>query len=356
MKKLIKPVSWLLLILLFVIIIGTGGFLVYATITDFQPDMQETFTPETSYDDFLNTGEEYSILSWNIGYGGLDRDMDFFYDGGRGVRPTNEKYSRNISSILSFIKKNDMIDFWILQEVDNHSKRSYYDNQVIRVRNLLGEHKSFFAPNYMVRFVPMPVFNPMGKVHSGLLNMTRHTPAGASRISFNSNYKWPLKLFMPDRCFTIQKFKLNGSEKALVLINTHNTAFDDGKLRKEQLATLLEKMVTEYNAGNFVISGGDWNMNPPGFDGKNINTQDKTMIIEPEIPKDFFPDGWRVIYDPGVPTNRDVSQSYQKDLTPTTIIDFFVCSPNVQVTSFQTIDLGFQYSDHNPVKMIFMFN
>ena len=33
------------------------------------------------------TGESFNVVTWNIGYAGLDREMDFFYDGGTRVRP-----------------------------------------------------------------------------------------------------------------------------------------------------------------------------------------------------------------------------------------------------------------------------
>lgn len=32
-------------------------------------------------------------------------------------------------------------------------------------------------------------------------------------------------------------------------------------------------------------------------------------------------------------------------------IDGFIVSPNVEVTSVETLDAGFAYSDHNPVKL-----
>ena len=51
------------------------------------------------------------------------------------------------------------------------------------------------------------------------------------------------------------------------------------------------------------------------------------------------------------PTNRDVDMSYQKGKTKTTIIDFFVVSPNITVESVKTIETGFENADHQPVIM-----
>ncbi|HRS53838.1 MAG TPA: hypothetical protein P5250_03950 [Bacteroidales bacterium] len=57
------------------------------------------------------------------------------------------------------------------------------------------------------------------------------------------------------------------------------------------------------------------------------------------------------MYDSMVPTNRDVNTPYYNDYTKTTIIDFFVVSPNIKVLEIKADDKNFTYSDHNPVKM-----
>ena len=53
----------------------------------------------------------------------------------------------------------------------------------------------------------------------------------------------------------------------LVLINTHNSAYDDGSLKKAQMEQLKVVLVEEAAKGNFVIVGGDWNQFPAGFEG-----------------------------------------------------------------------------------------
>ena len=66
---------------------------------------------------------------------------------------------------------------------------------------------------------------------------------------------------MLDRCFLLSRLALPDG-KELVLINTHNEAFDDGSQRNQQMAVLKELMLKEYEKGNYVITGGDWNLNP----------------------------------------------------------------------------------------------
>jgi hypothetical protein len=116
-------------------------------------------------------------------------------------------------------------------------------------------------------------------------------------------------------------------------------------------------MLVEYKKGNYVVTGGDWNQNPVGFLPTDLpgtfSTGDISRIIQPQIEKDFFPSDWKWVYDPELPSNRDVDQAYTRGKTPTTIIDFFVVSPNISVEKVSTQDLGFAWSDHQPVLMTF---
>jgi hypothetical protein len=103
-----------------------------------------------------------------------------------------------------------------------------------------------------------------------------------------------------------------------------------------------------------VVVGGDWNLNPLGFDPGLFTTGDVGMRIKPAIEPDFLPKSWKWAFNPAIPTNRSVDQPYERGITTTTIIDFFVVSPNIDVLEIGTEDLGFQWSDHQPVRMRFM--
>jgi endonuclease/exonuclease/phosphatase family metal-dependent hydrolase len=152
---------------------------------------------------------------------------------------------------------------------------------------------------------------------------------------------------MLKRCFLISRFKAeNGKE--LVLINLHNSAFDDAEeLRKEELKQLREIIEAEYQNGNYVVAGGDWNQNPPNYNSKIVKKYN-AKIVRP-IDNDYLPEEWTWAYDPEAPTNRDVNEPFDPKTTNTTIIDYFIISPNIEVLEVKTIDQGFEYSDHQPV-------
>jgi endonuclease/exonuclease/phosphatase family metal-dependent hydrolase len=338
--------------------------LLLATLADYRPDKPENAEMKGKAPDIQVIDSGFTLLSWNIGYFGLGKDCDFFYDGGIMTRPSRVEYLQYSGKALEYLSQTEKIDFLFFQEVDLKSKRSYFDDQVFRLRQTFPKMESAIVLNYLVRFVPVPLRNPMGRVKSGLVSFSAWHTLEITRYPFPGGYSWPVRLFQLDRCFLLTRLALPGG-KELVLINTHNEAFDDGSQRKQQIAVLRDLMLAEFNKGNYVITGGDWNMNPPMAElpsnfssGDNelpliFRSGDISRSIEPKIEKDFFPKGWNWVFDPGIPSNRNVDEPYTKGKTPTTIIDFFVVSPNISVEKISTEDLGFEWSDHQPVIMRF---
>ncbi len=345
---MIRVVTWIISLLILIFII----FLAELTITDFKPKEKMMLYSAVDQEGLLPADKEFTIATWNIGYFGLGQQMDFFYDGGKKVRPPKEDYESYMQGGLEFLATLDPVDFILLQEVDLHSKRSYYYNQYQEIEQQLPSHYSFVAVNYDVRYVPVPLTHPMGRVESGIAQFDLFKGSERYRGALPGEYSWPVRLFMLDRCFIFSRYKLD-SGKDLVIINTHNEAFDAGEMRNQQMEFLRNIMLQEYMKGNYVVAGGDWNMNPAGFREKTFVTGDVPMSIEPAIDPAFFPGGWNWAYDPFLPTNRSVIDAYSRGKTRTTIIDFFITSPNIEVLNTYTIDLKFQWSDHQPVLMKF---
>lgn len=324
-----------------------GLFLAYSTICDYQPGASETIA-ENSDCAPIDINDEISVLTWNIGYAGLDRGMDFFYDGGTKMRPAKPQSEENLRNIASFLAGNDTIQFFLLQEVDKNAKRSYGQNQVDTFHKTLSSHTSCFALNYNVGFVPIPITEPMGGVQSGIQTLSKSRPRAATRTAFPFNFDWPLKVFMLDRCFITSYHPLSNG-KELVIVNTHNSAFDEnGEIRKSELNLFRDFLLKEYEKGNYVIAGGDFNQSPPSLSpsfGHEPFDHDDYVAI----PDTLFPQGWTYAFDNEKPSNRRVIEAYQPGLTKVTLIDFFITSPNVEVNEVKCINLGFEHSDHNPV-------
>jgi len=346
--KWLKKILWLILVIsgLFCL------FLLIIVLTDFRPEPVEKLVAKGNAREISETDSIYSVTTWNIGYFGLGKECDFFYDGGKMTRPAKTDYYRYAAETLKYLDRSAKSDFYFFQEVDLNSARSYRNYQVKKISGLFQGYESAIAINYDVQFVPIPLRKPMGKVKSGLFSMTRYISTENSRYALPGGYSWPVRLFQLDRCFLLTRVPLP-SGKDLVLINTHNEAYDDGSQRIQQLAILKNVMLKEYDNGNFVIAGGDWNQNPVGYKMLRFTNEDLGRYIEPPIDPNLLPEGWQWAFDPEIPTNRDVNQPYIIGETRTTIIDFFVVSPNISVIEIKTDDLGFEWSDHQPVRMRF---
>jgi len=348
-----------LLAIVALIVLAAGAMLLFLVITEYRPGTTEVIPvpvqlPKSSIppDSTNSRVHEFTIISWNIGYAGLGKDNDFFFDGGKTVQPSHESTEKNFEGILRFIRSNDSVDFIFIQEIDIDSKRSYHTDQAARVAAALPGFLPVFALNYNCRFIPILPWEPIGKVESGLLSLSRWPVASATRHQYDVNFPWPKRLVFLKRCFVPERIPL-GDGKELVMVNLHNSAFDySGRLRKEELKQLQDFLENEYTKGNYVVAGGDWNSNPRGFTAGTVATGDRTHDAPPPIGEQFIP-GWKFAFDPEVSTNRDVDMPYRKGTTGTTVIDFFVVSPNVEVSAVKTFDLGFTYSDHNPVRLTF---
>ena len=322
-----------------------------STLKEFKPMETEKLIVDNRGKSFVKTGEELSMITWNIGYSGLGKEMDFFYEGGIQVRPSFELSEKYLEGIISYIRSNRSIDFFLIQEADFRSKRSYNNNQLSLIGKVLPDFSSTSAVNYMSDFVPVPLTNPMGKVHSGLGLFSVFNIAEATRIATPGMHSWPKRLFMLNRCF-LQARYITSAGKELVVLNIHNSAFsDEVNMRAAELNLLRSLITEEYKNGNFVIAGGDWNQNPPDMSIEKIGNYVSKEVWP--IDHGFFQEGWTWAFDPELPTNRDVDKPFHPEKTTCTIIDYFLVSPNIEVMEVKTTDLRFEHSDHHPVKLRF---
>ncbi|MCK5737048.1 MAG: hypothetical protein KAH21_11245, partial [Spirochaetaceae bacterium] len=200
MKTGIKRTLW---VTLSVILIPLAVFLIFlltAQLSQYRPDsIEKTLllsSNMTELPPLIPIDESLKILNWNIGYGGLDSGSDFVMDGGtQGLPESQARVEENIQGITTLINSRDA-DFYLFQEVDRYSKRSYKMDQAEILSSLKLEYDSRFAKNFKVFFIPFPVHQPIGRVKSGLLNLSRFKVQKSERHQLPGSYTWPTRLFM----------------------------------------------------------------------------------------------------------------------------------------------------------------
>lgn len=345
-KKILKLIGGLIL---FVVILAVG-LVGWLSITEFDPEDREQISYYTVKQDLPQTqvGASMTLYSWNIGYAGLGKDSDFFMDGGKMTDPPSQQaVEANMAAIADFIASEDA-DVWLLQEVDVNSSRTESMDQFQKLQTVWNG-TSGFAYNYKCPFVPIPL-PPLGRVESGIATLTGlETDSEMTRVSLPCPFSWPVRVAQIKRCLLVSWLPIEGSEKELVIVNLHLEAYDDGEGKIAQTNVLMELLQEEYEKGNYVIAGGDFNQTFPG-------TQDKYPIAEPEkwlpgvLEESTLPEGWQYAYDAASPTCRLLDKPFD-GTNQGYVIDGFILSPNVQLQAVETVDLQFENADHNPVRL-----
>lgn len=349
-KKIIKTILIILLIIIFIVV----ALLAFLTFTEYKPAEKEE-VPITNINDENDNhkrnidSSSLSILSWNIGYGGLGKNAQFILDGGKGNGTPSDVDAKSYLEQIRAVIEEQNADVNILQEVDVDSSRSYNVNQAADIAGVLAGSQYAHALNYSCKFVPFP-WPPIGKVNSGIETISRVGLEDATRISLPCPFNWPMRTANLKRCLLITHIKT--PKGTLALINLHLEAYDDGEGKAAQTQQLLEVMQEEYEQGNYVIAGGDWNQAFPGS-LENYPIKDSSTWTPGVLDEGTLPAGWHFVYDTSTPSCRLLNQplNENEDLQQYYLIDGFVVSPNVRVESIKNLDLGFQASDHNPVRL-----
>ena len=342
--KIIKVLLGLLLL----VVLAAGGLLGYLSLTEYRPDDIELLeVVQAARKDNVRVGERLDVLSFNTGYCGLGREQDFFMDGGSMVRPRSEEDVRaNLNGILSELVRQN-VDIYLLQEVDFDSWRSYYTNQADTYRHGLSLNMAC-AYNFKCEFVPYP-WPPLGKVESGLVTFTGLNVTEATRESLPVPFSWPVSMANLKRCLLIERVPVEGTDRELVIINLHLEAYDDGEGKRAQTEQLMQILAAEYRNGNYVIAGGDFNQT---FEGAaSYPLLDENFWQPGKVYVSDLPNGFSFVYDDATPTCRLLNKPYdgERKNAQFYVIDGFIVSDNLKVNLIETVDLNFQYSDHNPV-------
>ncbi len=160
-----------------------GGLLGYLTVTEYNPAYAEVAEPGTVSATQKLATTDIKLLTFNTGYGGLGEDADFFMDGGSSVNPQSKSVvTDNMIGIEGILREADA-DFVMLQEVDDDSARSFGMNQWRQYEHDLEQYETRFALNYSCDYVPYPLTEPIGKVHSGIATYSKYDISVATRYS-----------------------------------------------------------------------------------------------------------------------------------------------------------------------------
>ncbi|MBD5450400.1 MAG: endonuclease/exonuclease/phosphatase family protein [Lachnospiraceae bacterium] len=356
-----KRAAKVILIILGILILIVGVYCVYVLLDyDRLPDKLTLEVNKSGADsdfaeDFqVREGEEYCIMTYNIGFGAYTDDYSFFMDGGKSSwAKDKESVLTSVSAMGTMVSDEDP-DFILIQEVDRDGTRSYHVDELEILNQFIKGYYYDFAQNYDSPFLFYPPWQPHGANRAGMVTYARGEIVEAMRRSFPISES--LSKFVDlDRCYSISRVPTQNG-KFLCIYNVHLSAYgSNDEIREGQLSMLFEDMTSDYEQGNYVICGGDY----------NHNVKKETVENAPEwaylFPREKLPNGFHMAIDYAKSPEdiahescRSADQPYQEGVTYTVTLDGFITSDNVTVTDYQNMNCGYKYSDHDPVVMQFV--
>ena len=378
MKKTVKKIFKVLGIVLGVILLVLIAYIIYLYASyhriednlvlevESAPDAGEDLEGLTSgarpysasarYNTALTTGETYSALTYNLGFGAYTPDFSFFMDGGRSSWAKSKESVQNTIQGAGELIASYEPDFALLQEVDLDSTRSYHVNEYSILKTCLSSYNSVFAQNYDSAFLFYPFTQPHGSSKSGIGLFSKYPVTSALRRSLPISTSFS-KFLDLDRCYSISRVPVDNG-KELVIFALHMSAYGNSDaIREGQIAMLSADMQKEYEVGNYVLCGGDFNHDLKASDG---DEEEHESWAYP-FPREALPEHFSFCIDALSEEERNAmwnsarnaDMAYVPDVTYTVTLDGFIVSDNIECLTYENVDTGYSYSDHDPVYMEF---
>ncbi len=292
----------------------------------------------------LKMNDEFSILTWNIGHCYMTKkrhvkieDMNF------SKREKKNEIKKNIKDITKQLKDINS-DIIIMQEVDKSSYLSYYNNQKEEIADNLDNYGYSYAPNIKHKLMK-----------SGLMLMSKFRIKEVKKESLKTEHNsYLISEYTEHNSFHVSRYDVC-SNKEFVLINLqllkiyNSNIIQSIVINGDNQLFIMKFVVAEFEKGNYVIVGGDWNLvldtDLTSDEIKHKNLPDWLYELAPM----WNLKEWTWVYDKNIPTIRDPESEYIKGNSYTGIVDGFLLSPNIDLIEVKTIDQEFKYSYHNPV-------
>lgn len=346
----IKQIIKVFVAIVFILMLSFAVLIAFISVKEYKPASIEKLNIKGNATKEVKKGETLKVMTWNIGFGALGDNTDFFMDGGDSVITSSKKRVKTNMNAISKEIEDESPDITLIQEIDKDSSRTYHIDQVAKLGKVFNNCEYSYARNYKAAFVPYPM-PPLGKMDSGLMTLSTLEMNSSKRVSLPVSFKWPIRTINLKRCLLVTRTKVHGTNKELVYINLHLEAYDKGEGKKAQTKALNKILKQEAAKGNYVIAGGDFNQS-----FNNVSTDDypisKGLWKPGIIDISEYDSSLNFVMDSTNPTCRSLDKPLKgsnKSKFQYYVIDGIIYSSNIEMNYCKTLELGFKNSDHNPV-------
>lgn len=215
----------------------------------------------------LQPGQSLKVLTYNVQYM-AGKNYIFFYDlpkdTGPDERPSAADITQTIQAVARIIRAENP-DLILLQEVDDGSARTDYEDQLVRLLALLPRdykcHTSAFY--WQAAFVPHPRI--MGAIGHKLSIVSKYQIDQATRYQLALTPGHPLtRQFSPKRAILEARLPVENSQD-FALLTTHLEVANRGsEVMQKQVAAVIDRLDSLNRDGYTWLLGGDFNLLPPG--------------------------------------------------------------------------------------------
>ncbi len=344
-NRIAKTAGRILLLMITLLII----YLVIVIITNRAPQSTDTVHPRISgaaSEPDTQTEKELSILSWNIGYGGMGADSDFLFDNGSQLRPPSKaSVERNVEGILTFLDASTA-DIMMLQEVPHASWNNYNTPLYTILMKRYNTRQWTYSDDLYMKLLPSFLSIRSGNATASSINIE-----SVESIAIEREPGFFLYIFKKDYRMHVVRLTRNG--EPYTFINVHLSAFDDEKvsIREIQLKQILAYADDERRNGRHVIVGGDWNLELTDTDFGLFSTAEEDLFWIRSLPEYAHMEGFTWAVDASTPSVRTAEKPYVPGENYTLVIDGFLVSDSLEIVNVVTKDLSFSPSDHHPVTL-----
>lgn len=355
-----KPIMIILksaLAVLLVLVIALGAYVAYLFIDYNRIEDNLSLDIADNTESLVPVDDELKMISYNIGFCAYTQDFSFFMDGGSESRAKNKQSVNDVLDGIDELLQQENADIILLEEVDENADRSHHVDQRAFFTKSNNECDAVFATNFDSAYLFYPFTKPHGKSLSGLLTLSKFDISESTRRSLPVEDS-VMKIVDLDRCYSVSTLPTeNGRE--LILYTVHLSAYtSDGTIATQQLKMLVDDMKAQYDKGNYVVCGGDFNKDLLLDSGAIFGVSGEEYTWAQAFPVDMLSNTGLSLVAPideqnPVATCRNTDEPYKAQGQFNVTLDGFIVSDNVKASDSNVIDTEFMYSDHNPVYITF---
>ena len=214
------------------------------------------------------------VMTYNMGYlSGMTNNL--------AVDRSKDLFDNNENRLSSLLTK-EKVDICCFQEIDFHSGRSYYVDQLSKISSVVNYPYASRVVNWDKTYVPFPYWPlnlQFGEILSGQAIVSKYPiQQNEAHVLEKADYPFYYNAFYLDRLAQVNLLRIGLHE--LVIINVHLEAFD-ARTREKQADQLIE-LYKRYEAVYPVLMLGDFNSTPPGSRSPYMeeNTIEKIVAVE----------------------------------------------------------------------------